>query len=83
MRRVWAAPWLRDRRGGGLEGPGRRRGVVAALCLQRGAWRGGEEDDSGWVGWAVAKARWASPVAPGKRFLSLFLFSFLTFVLFS
>src|ERR1041385_4391119 len=29
----------RPRRRGG------RRGVVAALCLQRGAWRGGEEDD--------------------------------------
>jgi hypothetical protein len=40
------------------------------------------EDDNGSVGWAVAKARWASPEAQGKSSAFCFLFSYLFFSVF-
>ena len=71
-------------------GRGRSRSGSASRCrrrralpLQRGAWRGGEEEDSGRAGLGRGQVSGPSPGATGKRFLLLFLFSFLTFVLFS
>jgi hypothetical protein len=58
-----ATPWHKREGGGGLEGPGRRRGVVAVLCLSSEVLGGaGRKTTRVWGGLGRGQGRWASPV---------------------